>query len=58
MRRTQEGFVPFKDDKTKYTENSQLEARSALIVKASIYQINAFFNMWEVFLERFLHIFF
>ncbi len=34
MRRTQEGFVPFKDDKPKYTENSPFEASSVLVVKA------------------------
>ena len=28
MRRTQEGFVPFKDDKTKDTENTDFEAGS------------------------------
>ena len=28
MRRTQEGFVPFKDDKTKDAENTDFEAGS------------------------------
>ena len=35
MRRTQEGLLPFKDDKTKCTENSQFEAASVLVVKAT-----------------------
>ena len=36
MRRTQEGYSPFKDDKTKDTENSPFEASSVLVVKAII----------------------
>ena len=36
MRRTQEGFVPFKDDKAKDTENSQFEAPSVLVAKANL----------------------
>ena len=36
MRRTQEGYSPFKDDKPKYTENSRFEASSVLIDKAYI----------------------
>ena len=35
MRRTQEGYSPFKDDKPKDTENSPFEASSVLVVKAS-----------------------
>ena len=34
MRRTQEGYSPFKDDKPKDTENSPFEASSVLVVKA------------------------
>ena len=36
MRRTQEGYSPFKDDKPKDTENSLFEASSVLVVKATI----------------------
>ena len=36
MRRTQEGYSPFKDDKPKDTENSPFEASSVLVVKANI----------------------
>ena len=35
MRRTQEGYSPFKDDKPKDTENSPFEASSVLVVKAT-----------------------
>ena len=35
MRRTQEGYSPFKDDKPKDTENSPFEASSVLVVKAN-----------------------
>ncbi len=34
MRRTQEGYSPFKDDKAKDTENSPFEASSVLVAKA------------------------
>jgi len=34
VRRTQEGYSPFKDDKPKDTENSPFEASSVLVVKA------------------------
>jgi len=34
VRRTQEGYLPFKDDKPKDTENSLFEASSVLVVKA------------------------
>ena len=36
MRRTQEGYSPFKDDKAKDTENSPFEASSVLVAKANI----------------------
>jgi len=36
VRRTQEGYSPFKDDKPKDTENSPFEASSVLVVKANI----------------------
>ena len=39
MRRTQEGYSPFKDDKPKDTENSPFEASSVLVVKANIKRI-------------------
>ena len=35
MRRTQEGYSPFKDDKAKDTENSPFEASSVLVAKAN-----------------------
>jgi len=35
VRRTQEGYSPFKDDKPKDTENSPFEASSVLVVKAN-----------------------
>jgi len=36
VRRTQEGYSPFKDDKPKDTENSPFEASSVLVVKATV----------------------
>ena len=42
MRRTQEGYSPFKDDKPKDTENSPFEASSVLVVKAKIYSVGTF----------------
>jgi len=39
VRRTQEGYSPFKDDKPKDTENSPFEASSVLVVKANIKRI-------------------
>ena len=37
MRRTQEGFVPFKDDKTKDAENTDFEAGSNNTPMATVY---------------------
>jgi len=34
VRRTQEGYLPFKDDKPKDAENSPFAASSVLVVKA------------------------
>ena len=34
MRRKQEGYLPFNDDKPKYAENPPFEASSLLVVKA------------------------
>jgi len=39
VRRTQEGYSPFKDDKPKDTENSPFEASSVLVVKARINEL-------------------
>ncbi|MBQ4526985.1 MAG: hypothetical protein II998_02830 [Clostridia bacterium] len=44
MRRTQEGYSPFKDDKPKDTENSPFEASSVLVVKANTKDIIFFRN--------------
>ena len=35
MRRKQEGYLPFNDDKPKYAENPPFEASSLLVVKAT-----------------------
>ena len=42
VRRTQEGYSPFKDDKPKDTENSPFEASSVLVVKASVKPLTVF----------------
>ena len=47
MRRTQEGYSPFKDDKPKDTENSPFEASSVLVVKATLY--GTFFQKYKIF---------
>ena len=36
MRRTQEGYSPFRDDKPKDTQNSPFQASSVLVVKANL----------------------
>ena len=41
MRRTREGYLPFKDDKPKYSKNSRFEASSVLVVKAKEVEIIA-----------------
>ena len=45
MRRTQEGYSPFKDDKPKDTENSPFEASSVLVVKAILIIAHCFFGV-------------
>ncbi len=42
MRRTQEGYSPFKDDKAKDTENSPFEASSVLVAKARLKRVSVF----------------
>ncbi len=39
MRRMQEGYSPFKDDKAKDTENSPFEASSVSVVKAKAFEL-------------------
>ena len=38
MRRKQEGYLPFNDDKPKYAENPAFEASALLVVKANTEQ--------------------
>ena len=49
MRRTQEGYLPFKDNKPKDAENSSFEASSVLVVKASLklYKGTASGEIWQ-----------
>ena len=45
MRRTQEGFVPFKDDKTKDAENTDFEAGSNNTPMANRFQVTKMKNI-------------